>query len=170
MRALKGDRTRIDDLEIRQNNATIPVEGWGIPIFDEQGKVIYAIAAFQDITERKQAEQLLANYNRTLEQQVAQRTAALQGSEAALREREQELRLITDALPVCIFYRDANQCYRFVNQTCEDWFRCSRDEIIGKHKREILGEAAYQVVEPYVTVSDRTQAMIVALKRGIITL
>ncbi|WP_334909118.1 PAS domain-containing protein [Nostoc sp.] len=150
MRALKGDRTRIDDLEIRQNNAIIPVEGWGTPIFDEQGKVIYAIAAFQDITKRKQAEQLLANYNRTLEQQVVERTAALQQSEGTLREREQELRLITDALPVCIFYTDANQCYRFVNQTCEDWFRCSRDEIIGKHKREILGEAAYQVVEPYV--------------------
>ena len=59
--------------------------------------------AFQDITERKQAEQLLANYNRTLEQQVAQRTAALQKSEAELREREQELRVITDALPACIF-------------------------------------------------------------------
>ncbi|MEH2332773.1 GAF domain-containing protein [Nostoc sp.] len=35
MRALKGDRTRIDDLEIRQHNATIPVEGWGTPVFDE---------------------------------------------------------------------------------------------------------------------------------------
>ncbi len=39
--------------------------------------VVYAIAAFQHITQRKQAEHLLANYNRTLEQQVAQRTAAL---------------------------------------------------------------------------------------------
>ncbi|OUL32027.1 serine/threonine protein kinase [Nostoc sp. RF31YmG] len=150
VRALKGERTRIDDLEIHQHNATIPVEARGTPVFDEQGKVIYAIAAFQDITERKQAEQLLADYNRTLEQQVAQRTAALQASEAALRHREQELRLITDALPVCIFYTDANQCYRFVNQTCEDWFRLSRDQILGKHKREILGEVAYQIVEPYV--------------------
>ncbi|MHC5778186.1 MAG: hypothetical protein ACYTXN_18385, partial [Nostoc sp.] len=46
MRALSGERTRIDDLEIHQNNATIPVEGWGTPIFDEQGNVAYAIAAF----------------------------------------------------------------------------------------------------------------------------
>ena len=157
MRALSGERTRIDDLEIHQNNAIIPVEAWGTPIFDEQGKVAYAISAFQDITERKQAEQLLADYNRTLEQQVAQRTAALLKSEAALRDvydelrlREQELRLIANALPVCICYVDANQRYRFVNHTYEVWFSCRRDEIIGKSVRELLGEAAYQVAQPYI--------------------
>ncbi|WP_234017138.1 AAA family ATPase [Nostoc sp. 'Lobaria pulmonaria (5183) cyanobiont'] len=157
MRALSGERTRIDDLEIHQNNAIIQVEGWGTPIFDEQGKVAYAISAFQDITERKQAEELLADYNRTLEQQVAQRTAALQASEAALRDvydelrlREEELRLIANALPVCICYVDANQRYRFVNRTYEVWFSCSRDEIIGKSVRELLGEPAYQVAQPYI--------------------
>lgn len=150
MRALKGDRTRIDDLEIRQNNVTIPVEGWGTPIFDEQGKVIYAIAAFQDITERKQAEQLLANYNRTLEQQVVERTAALQQSEATLRQREQELRLITDALPACICYVDTDRRYRFANRTYEDWYGCSRDKILGKQVREVMSEAAYQIIEPYI--------------------
>ncbi|MHC5936107.1 AAA family ATPase [Nostoc sp.] len=150
MRALSGERTRIDDLEIHQNNATIPVEGWGTPIFDEQGNVAYAIAAFQDITERKQAEQLLANYNRTLEQQVTERTAALQQSEAALREREQELRLITDALPVCICYIDTDQRYRFANQTYEDWYGCSRDQILGKQVREVMSETTYQIIEPYI--------------------
>ncbi|MEH1934401.1 MAG: AAA family ATPase [Nostoc sp.] len=150
MRALKGDRTRIDDLEIRQNNAIVPVEGWGTPVFDEQGNVIYAISAFQDITERKQAEQLLANYNRTLEQQVAQRTAALQKSEAELREREQELRLITDALPACICYIDTDRRYRFANRTYEEWYGCSRDEILGKQVREVMSEAAYEIIEPYM--------------------
>ncbi|BAY50248.1 serine/threonine protein kinase and signal transduction histidine kinase with GAF and PAS/PAC sensor (plasmid) [Scytonema sp. HK-05] len=150
IRALSGERSTVDNMEIHQNDKTIPVEVWGTPVFDEQGKVVYAIAAFQDITERKQAEQLLAHYNRTLEQQVIERTAALQKSEAALRYREQQLRLITDALPVCISYVDANQHYQFVNQTYEDWFCCSRDKILGKHTREILGEAAYQVAQPYI--------------------
>ncbi|MEP0969976.1 MULTISPECIES: AAA family ATPase [Cyanophyceae] len=149
-RALGGERTRTDDLEIHRDNTVIPVEVWGTPVFDEQGNVVYAIAAFQDITERKQTEQLLTDYNRTLEQQVAERTAALQESEAALRHREQELRLITDALPVCISYVDANQRYCFVNHTYEDWFSCNRDQILGKHVREILGDRAYQVVEPYI--------------------
>lgn len=150
IRALKGDRTRIDDLEIRQNNAIVPVEGWGTPVFDEQGNVIYAISAFQDITERKQAEQLLANYNRTLEEQVAQRTAALEKSEAELREREQELRLITDALPACICYIDRDRRYRFANRTYEEWFSRSRDEIVGKQVREVMSEESYQIIEPYM--------------------
>ncbi|MBG1243248.1 AAA family ATPase [Nostoc sp. NZL] len=150
IRALSGERTKIDDVDIRQNNATIPIEVWGTPVFDEQGNVVYGIVAFQDITERKQTEQLLANYNRTLEQQVAERTAALQQSQAELREREQQLRLITDALPVCIIYVDAQQRYRFVNRTYEDWFHRSRGEILGKHIRENLGEASYQVAQPYI--------------------
>ncbi|MFQ4138018.1 PAS domain S-box protein [Nodosilinea sp. PGN35] len=82
VQALSGKHTRVDDIEIHQNGQTIPIEVWGTPIFDEQGKVAYAIATFQDITERKQAEKLLADYNCTLEHQVAERTAALQRSEA----------------------------------------------------------------------------------------
>ncbi|MBD1834949.1 AAA family ATPase [Cyanobacteria bacterium FACHB-472] len=150
VRALSGERTTVDDLEIHQNDKIIPVEVWGTPIFDEQGKVAYAIAAFQDITERKQAEQLLADYNRTLEQQVAEQTAALRQSEAELRDREQELRLITNALPVCISYVDANRCYQFINRTYEVWFSRNRDEIVGKYVHELLGEKAYQMVEPYI--------------------
>jgi PAS domain S-box-containing protein len=84
-RALLGERTRNDDIEIRQNNATIPVEAWGTPVYDERGNIIYAIVVFQDITERKCAEKLLADYNQILEQQVAERTAALQCSEAKFR-------------------------------------------------------------------------------------
>ncbi|MBD2077109.1 AAA family ATPase [Phormidium sp. FACHB-592] len=150
IRALSGERTSVNDIDIHQNNATIPVEVWGTPIFDEQGKVVYAIAAFQDITQQKQAEQLLANYNRTLEQQVEERTTALQQSEAELRAREQELRLVTDALPVCIAYIDAKQRYRLVNYTYEIWCCCSRNEILGKSIREFIGDAMYSEVEPYM--------------------
>jgi PAS domain S-box-containing protein len=103
VRALNGERARIDDVDIHQNNAITPVEGWGTPIFDEQGNVAYAIAAFQDITERKQAERLLADYNRTLEQQVAERTTLLsqeieerQRVENALRQSEEQRRLTMD--------------------------------------------------------------------------
>jgi len=103
IRALNGERTTIDDVEIRQNNQTIPVEVWGTPVFDEQGNVVYAIAAFQDITERKQAEKLLADYNRTLEQRVIERTLLLsqeieerQRIENALRQSEEQRRLTMD--------------------------------------------------------------------------
>ncbi len=148
--ALSGEHTRADDIEIRQNDTTIPIEAWGTPIFDERGKVTYAIAAFQDITERKQTEHLLANYNRTLEQQVVERTAALQKSEATLRDREQQLRLIADALPALIAYVDVNRCYQFINRTYEVWFSRSCDDILGNSVRELLGEAVYQKIEPFI--------------------
>jgi PAS domain S-box-containing protein len=56
VRALKGERATVDDMEIHQGNRIIPLEVWGTPIYDESGNITYAIAAFQDITERKRAE------------------------------------------------------------------------------------------------------------------
>jgi PAS domain S-box-containing protein len=56
MRALRGEKRIVDDLEIHQSDKIIPVEVWGTPIYDEQGTILYATVAFQDITHRKQAE------------------------------------------------------------------------------------------------------------------
>ncbi|MDM8559835.1 response regulator [Candidatus Parabeggiatoa sp. HSG14] len=56
VQALMGKETKVDDMEIHRNDKITPIEIWGNPIFDEQGNVAYAIATFQDITERKHAE------------------------------------------------------------------------------------------------------------------
>ena len=56
VRALRGESTTTDDMEVHQPNKKVPIEGWGTPIFDDGGKVAFAIAVFQDVTERKQAE------------------------------------------------------------------------------------------------------------------
>ncbi|MEP1078760.1 AAA family ATPase [Leptolyngbya sp. PL-A3] len=103
VRALSGERTTVNDMEIYHSNRTIPLEVWGTPVFDEQGNVIFAIVAFQDITERKQSEDLLADYNRTLKQQVTERTLLLsqeieerQRVENALRQSEEQRRLTMD--------------------------------------------------------------------------
>ncbi|WOD40802.1 diguanylate cyclase domain-containing protein [Nodosilinea sp. E11] len=90
--ALRGQAGWADDLELRPGNRPIPIEMATTPIFDQTGQVEYAIAAFQDITTRKQAQTLLANYNQTLERQVADRTAALRQAEATQR-------IILEAIP-----------------------------------------------------------------------
>ncbi|XZN94514.1 MAG: response regulator [Microcoleus sp.] len=77
VRSLKGEQVRLDDLEIRLSDRIFPAEVYSMPLFDEQGQIVAAIAAFVDITERKLAEKLLANYNRTLEAKVTERTAEL---------------------------------------------------------------------------------------------
>ncbi|MEH2046135.1 PAS domain S-box protein [Nostoc sp.] len=71
-------------------------------------------------------------------------------TEAALRQREDELRLITNAVPVKISYVDSEQRYRFNNKEYEDWFGLPASEISGKHIREILGESVYQSILPYL--------------------
>jgi PAS domain S-box-containing protein len=85
VRALNGESANEDDLEIRQSDKVIPLAVWATPIFDENGAVEYAIAAFQDITERKQIEKIITDYNRTLEAQIAERTEALTESEQRFR-------------------------------------------------------------------------------------
>jgi PAS domain S-box-containing protein len=78
MLALKGETVRIDNMEFHGDGKIIPLEVISTPVFDEKGNIIYSINAFADITERKQAEKLLADYNRILQQQVQERTLELQ--------------------------------------------------------------------------------------------
>jgi PAS domain S-box-containing protein len=85
LRSLKGETVIIDDMEIRRpDGQRVLLEVRSQPLFDGQGNIIYAVVSFTDITDRKQAEKLLANYRKTLEQQVKQRTAQLaKATEAA---------------------------------------------------------------------------------------
>lgn len=89
--AFQGASVNVDDMEIRQPDKIIPIEVWGTPIYDDKGKVSYAIAAFADITQRKQAEKLVAEYNRTLEVQVAERTQELKTALENLQTTQEEL-------------------------------------------------------------------------------
>lgn len=69
------------------------------------------------------------------------------GAEAELRDREEELRRITDAAPLLIAYIDHEKRYRFINHAYEAWFGQDRDTILGRSVEEILGEA-YAPVGP----------------------
>lgn len=55
VRALRGENATADDLEIHRPDKKIPLETWGTPIFDGD-QVAFAMAVFQDVAERKQAE------------------------------------------------------------------------------------------------------------------
>lgn len=91
LNALQGKSVNVDDMEIRVGDRNIPVEVWGKPIYDSQGNIVNAIAVFQDITQRKQAEKFLANYNHNLERQVAERTEELSQALEHLKATQEEL-------------------------------------------------------------------------------
>ena len=91
LNALQGKNAAIDDMEIHKGDRVIPVEVWGTPIYNSDKEVEYAIAVFQDIADRKQAEKLLAEYNRTLEKQVEERTQELSQTLHHLQATQNEL-------------------------------------------------------------------------------
>lgn len=76
-KGLRGKAAYADNLEVEVDGRRIPLEVHTIPVFNDQNQVRYCIAAFQDITERRQAEALRANYERELEQRVADQTASI---------------------------------------------------------------------------------------------
>ena len=62
------------------------------PVLGSGGDITHYIAIKQDVTARKQAEMALLHANETLEQRVAERTAALQESQIQLQASLRELR------------------------------------------------------------------------------
>ena len=95
------------------------------PLHDEQGQVRGSVGVFVDITALKQAEQ-------------------------AVRQSEQQIRLITDAVPALIAYVDKEERYRFNNRAYETWFGFSSTDLAGKQVKDRLGPAAYEAVRPYL--------------------
>jgi PAS domain S-box-containing protein len=75
---------------------------------------------------------------------------ALHRSRRSAEVSKAQLNLITDAVPALVSYIDANYCYRTVNQAYELWFGLKKEEIVGRHVREVLGEAVWEKVHPYV--------------------
>ncbi|MCC5652208.1 PAS domain S-box protein [Nostoc sp. XA013] len=121
-----GETIRDEECIIeRPDGSRITASANVVPVRDFQGQIIGAINCWRDITNRKQMEE-------------------------ALRQRETELRLITDTLPVLISFVDSEQRYRFNNRAYQEWFGHSTAEVYGKHLWDVMGEPAYEVVRPYV--------------------
>lgn len=82
-----------DEVLWRADGTAFPAEYWSHPL-RRDGTVLGAVLTFQDITERRRAEDEIRTLNAGLEQRVAQRTAQLLAAKTELeqaREREIEI-------------------------------------------------------------------------------
>jgi PAS domain S-box-containing protein len=86
-------------------------------------------------------------------------------AEEELRRNERRLELLSNTVPALIFHLDAEQRYVSVNDEFMKWFGVSREQVLGKSAREVVGEAAWSAIEPRMrrayegeTVSYETEA------------
>ncbi len=66
---------------------------------------------------------------------------------------EAQLQAIIDALPVLVSYVDRDRRYRLVNRAYEQWFEIPREQIVGKHLKDVLGEEAANRLEPHIAAA-----------------
>jgi diguanylate cyclase (GGDEF)-like protein/PAS domain S-box-containing protein len=104
---------------------TIYTRSVGAGHFDQDGRLIRIIGAFQDITERKALEQREAAARSDLELQ----TAALQS--------------VIDALPAMVAVWDTEFRYRLVNKAFERWRGRERNLLIGRRLQDVEGDTEY---------------------------
>jgi PAS domain S-box-containing protein len=55
VRALTGETSHADDIELRTPTATVPVEMWGTPVLAGDDTLEFGITAFADVSERRRA-------------------------------------------------------------------------------------------------------------------
>ncbi|MEQ9553547.1 MAG: PAS domain S-box protein [Coleofasciculus sp. G3-WIS-01] len=97
-RSLQGETVSVDDLEVHHSNHKIPLEVRAMPIYDEQGTLLYGISVLQDITTRKRTEKILTDYNQTLEHEVRDRTQELEAKNQQLQQEIEERKLLEKKL------------------------------------------------------------------------
>ncbi|MDP6872663.1 MAG: PAS domain S-box protein [Alphaproteobacteria bacterium] len=68
-------------------------------------------------------------------------------AEKAIRDREAQLRLVTDAVPALIVYLDSELRYQYVNRIAEIWHDRPASELIGKHVWDQVDKATFEAAK-----------------------
>ena len=139
----------------RKDGSLVEVSLSSAPLWDGHGKVVAFLRIFEDITQRKRADQALRQAHETLEQRVAERTAELaqsnqrlrqeiaerQQAEAARRESEIRFQAILDNSPAIIFLKDTQGRYLHCNRRFEQVFHVPLSQAVGKIDAELFPPA-----------------------------
>jgi PAS domain S-box-containing protein len=123
-RALRGEASQADDVEVRLPDRSVLVSISGQPVFGEGGNLLYVVLTIVDTTERLRAQE-------------------------HLRQNEQRLKQFLEAIPVATWVADAQGEFYFANHAAVAIFG---DEVLGRGLEAVLGPAPvyrYPSGEPY---------------------
>ncbi|KAF3885318.1 MULTISPECIES: hybrid sensor histidine kinase/response regulator [Nostocales] len=120
-----GIATPYEKEYLRKDGSRVPILIGGVIVEEPGANELEMIAFALDLSDRKRVEE-------------------------ALRQRDSEMRLITNAVPALISYVDAQQRYRFNNKGYEEWHGISASDIYGKTIKEVVGESVYESICPHV--------------------
>ena len=74
-------------------------------------------------------------------------------AEEAVRQSEQQLRLLFDALPAVVAYIDRELSFRYFNRTLCEWFGLSSEQIRGRSCSDLLGERVDDALKPRIQLA-----------------
>jgi PAS domain S-box-containing protein len=121
-----GERVTAAELVIEQPDGTrVPVLMNVQPIKDYAGRVEGAVCSFQELTERKRAEE-------------------------ALRASEAELQSVINRTPFMLVRCSRDLRYRFISDAYAHLLGQTRAGIVGKTINEVIGEKGLNTLRPYV--------------------
>jgi len=114
--SLGGKESHIDDMEIRRDGKSIPIEVWARPVRDTAGNIIFSVAAFNDISAWRMAEKKLS-------------------------ESEAFLEKVVENIPNMIFVKEASEL-RFVrfNKAGEELIGVPSADLMGKNDFDFFPE------------------------------
>jgi len=135
----------------RPDGTNVPCVNNATPVYDESGRKVASIGLWIDISEIKRAETALQAAHDELDRRVQERTAELAIANEDLRRSEAQLRLVTDNLPALIAYIDRGLIIRFANKPYAEYSGLPLESVVGKHLRDIRGQAAFEESLPHST-------------------
>jgi PAS domain S-box-containing protein len=117
-----------------------PVEVSAAPILDPEQGVLGGVLVLRDATVRRQAERAMRAAYAELDRRVIERTADLERTSAALRERTALLDAISSSTPDLVYAKDREGRFLMANPALLKLIGKREDELVGQTLSDVLAD------------------------------